>query len=234
MRRIALSVMVMFTVGCGGSIHAVYKAEVDQRIADMQPSTASYAVSESIEPPPLAVGQWIELKVVDEKKRPGVMTYKIVGQQGDAFWVETATTTYRGKQESRMLINFGDRKNPETFDVQAFSLRNNGKITDYPPNMLGVLRSVWKPLLSNLVVQWNDAPREDARVIAGEFAGCYKRRVQAQVAWVHQTTEAWGHPAVPINGLVRSQGLERPTSIELVAFGLEGATSTFNEPHQQL
>jgi hypothetical protein len=33
------------------------------------------------------------------------------------------------------------------------------------------------------------------------------------------------HPVVPISGLVKSTGLDRPTSMELVGFGETGGTS---------
>ena len=36
---------------------------------------------------------------------------------------------------------------------------------------------------------------------------------------------SWSHAAVPLSGLVRSQGLDKPTTMELVAFGMTGAVS---------
>jgi hypothetical protein len=36
---------------------------------------------------------------------------------------------------------------------------------------------------------------------------------------------SWSHPAVPLSGMVRSVGIDRPNTMELVAFGLSGAVS---------
>jgi hypothetical protein len=36
---------------------------------------------------------------------------------------------------------------------------------------------------------------------------------------------SWSHPAVPLSGMVKSQGIDSPTTMELVAFGESGAKS---------
>jgi hypothetical protein len=36
---------------------------------------------------------------------------------------------------------------------------------------------------------------------------------------------SWSHPAVPLSGMVRSEGIDKPSSMELVAFGQSGAVS---------
>jgi hypothetical protein len=213
--------------GCGASINPAYKADVDRRIAALHPSSASYPAGDSFEPMPLAVGQWIELKMVDDQQQPSLLTYKVVGQEGDAFWFEVTTESYKVKSETRMLVNLGDRTNPETFAVKAFTVRTNGQVNEYPPSLLGMLKGMWKPLVKGLQVQWKDLPREDVKVVAGEFAGAFKRRSTASYGPYEQTSDGWAHPAVPINGLVRGVGTDKPYSIELIAFGTEGATSTF-------
>jgi ABC-type taurine transport system substrate-binding protein len=93
--------------------------------------------------------------------------------------------------------------------------------------MLGLFKSLYKPIVANLVVNWRDLPREDARVPAGEFVGSFKRRATFSFGPYQQTSDGWSHPSVPINGLVRSVGVDKPTTMELVAFGNEGATSVF-------
>jgi hypothetical protein len=220
-------VFAVFTVGCGASVNQAYKADIDRRVAGLHPGSESYPSSDAIEPMPLAVGQWLELKLVDAKQRPSFMTYKIVGQDGDAFWIETSSTTYTGKTETRMLVNLADRHDVNAIEVKAFTLRHDGKIQEYPSNMLGIMKSVWKPFVNGLIIRWVDLPREDAQSPAGSFAGCYKQRATVSFGPYEQTSDSWQHPAVPINGLVRSVGVDKPTSVEMVAFGTTGATSAF-------
>ena len=39
--------------------------------------------------------------------------------------------------------------------------------------------------------------------------------------------DSWSHPAVPLSGAVRSQGVDHPFTMELAAFGTSGAVSDF-------
>jgi hypothetical protein len=219
--------LCLFAVGCGPSINQAYKSEIDQRVAGLHAGGESFPASDQIEPLPLAVGQWTEIELLDAKKQPSFMTYKVVGQEGDAFWIETSMLSYTGKNETRMLINLGDRHDLNAVEIKAFSMRHDGKVTEYPSNMLGILKSVWKPFVNNLIIRWVDLPREDAQVPAGTFVGCYKQRTSVTFGPYGGTNDSWSSPAVPINGLVHSVGVDKPSSIDLIAFGTTGATSSF-------
>jgi len=227
MRVILLTLSLVAAVGCG-RVNDTYKLEVDRRVSALQSTAASYPAQEGA-PMPLAVGQWADYKLTAANKRPGFVTYKVVGQQGTAFWVETEVTTYQGKQETRMLVDFGDRTNPETFRVHSLVMRNNGKILDYPPHTMQLMQSLWKPVMSSFAIDWStSAPREAARSGAGDFEGCYRRRITLSIGPYQQLSDAWQHPAVPINGIVRSATVgKNPSHTELIAFGTEGAKSSF-------
>jgi len=227
-RRVVLALCLLAAVGCG-RINDAYKLEVDRRVAALHTTAASYAQEDGA-PAGLEVGQWAEYKLTGSNKRPGFATYKVVGRQGEAFWVETSVTTYSGKQETRMLIDFGDRTDPEKFKVHAIKMRTNDKPVEYPPAALQMMQAMWKPILSQFVIDWSaSAPREDASAGAGRFEGCYKRRLDIGVGPYHQKTDAWLHPVVPINGIVRSATVGKNPSIsELIAFGNTGAVSSFS------
>lgn len=222
-----LCLLGLASTGCGG-INETYKLEVDRRVAALHGTAATFPQQDGAVIP-LAVGQWAEYRLTGANKRPGFATYKIVGQQGDAFWVETTLTTYTGKQETRMLIDFGDRSDPEKFKVHSVKMRNNDKPMDLPPGTMQLMSAMWKPVLNSFVIDWSvSAPRENASAGAGQFEGCYKRRLDIGVGPYHQKTDAWLHPSVPINGIVRSASVgKNPSLTELVAFGTEGAVSAF-------
>ena len=66
-----------------------------------------------------------------------------------------------------------------------------------------------------------------AVVPAGRFDGCFRARTEGQWGPWKSVADSWRHPAVPVSGLVRSQGLDHPFTMDLVAFGMTGATADF-------
>ena len=71
-------------------------------------------------------------------------------------------------------------------------------------------------------------PVEDLKrpsMLAAYFSGCFKARTDASWGAWHAASTAWMHPLVPISSLVKSEGIDRPSSMDLVGFGETGATS---------
>jgi hypothetical protein len=56
---------------------------------------------------------------------------------------------------------------------------------------------------------------------------CFRARTEAQWGPWKSAADSWSHPAVPLSGVVRSQGVDRQFTMELTAFGLSGATDDF-------
>jgi hypothetical protein len=82
-------------------------------------------------------------------------------------------------------------------------------------------------VVSTLGMSWQGLPQEDAAVPTGAFAGCFRARTDATWGPWHSANNSWSHAAVPLSGLVKSVGVDKPTSMELVDFGLTGAASEF-------
>jgi len=93
--------------------------------------------------------------------------------------------------------------------------------------MMPLLQSMFRSALATLVINWQGLPQETATVPAGRFDGCFRARSEAQWGPYRSTADSWRHPAIPVSGLVRSQGLDHPFTMELVAFGMTGATADF-------
>ena len=213
-------------LGCGPSIDPAAKADIDGRVAALKPAGQTYPAPAAFSPRPFAVGQWTQHKLVDDKGQPSFMTYKVVGEDNGAFWVEMSQESYAGKSTTKMLIFIGDRMNPKSVDVRAVKMRDKkGRVTEFDPAMMALMKSMWSGAVDMLFISWQGQPQETATVAAGTFAGSFKVRTEGSWGPWHATSMSWSHPAVPLSGLVKSQGLDKPTTMELVAFGDSGAVS---------
>lgn len=214
--------------GCGPSIDAAAKADVDRRVSALSAPAQSYAAPSAGTPMAFAVGQWVTYKFIDDKNQPSFLTLKLVGQEGNDYWYETLNESYYGRSATRMLVDFGDRRRPESVTIKAAKLRDpKGNVTDYPPAMIGLVNSILRGQLGPIVMDWTGLPQEDISVPAGRFAGSYKGRSEVSFAGFKSASVVWGHTAVPLSGMVRSQGEGNASSGELVAFGTTGAKSEF-------
>ena len=223
---LAIALAGVVLVACGPSIDPAAKADIDRRIAAMVPSGQVFPLPAGLDPKPMAVGQWTQHKMVGEKGQPSLVTYKIVGEDAGAYWIEIADESYHGKTVTKVLMAVGDRSNPATMEIRAVKRKDpKGQVTLLQGPMIQSTKSVFQSSINMLAVTWQGLPRETASVTAGTFGGCFKAMTDASWGAWHSTAMSWMHPAVPISGLVKSVGISRPTSMELVGFGDSGATS---------
>jgi hypothetical protein len=218
--------LIVALAGCGLTADPIAKADIDRRVALLGLSPQNVGAPTVFEPRPLAAGQWTQHKVVDHGL-PSFVTTKIVSSEGGSFWIESVRETYFGKTVTKILVFIGDRANPSSVDVRAGWIRDRtGRLTAISPTMLSLMRSMFRTPLGVLVVSWRGQPQEDTTVPAGAFAGCFRGvRIDAVLGPMRATSLAWSHPAVPISGLVRAEGTDRPTVVELVGYGDSGAVS---------
>src|SRR5712671_4224711 len=80
-------VTVVLLPACAPSIDAAAKADIDRRVAALGAPHQSFSAPSGFVPMPFAAGQWTRHKLVDDKGQPSFMTYKVLAQEGDAFWV---------------------------------------------------------------------------------------------------------------------------------------------------
>jgi hypothetical protein len=222
--------LVALLAGCGPSINPASKADIDARVAALRPPTTAIAAPGPSEfvPMAFAAGQWSQYKMVDEDGKPSFLTYKILGEEAGATRVELVTDAYHGRTVQQMLLFFGSRTDPNQLEIRAAKTKDsNGNVNEIPPTMMPMLQSLYKGVASSLVLQWQGLPQEAASAPAGNFAGCFKTRTDAQFGPWKSVSDTWSHPAVPITGLVRSKGVDKAMSMELVAYGLTGAKSEF-------
>lgn len=220
------TIVTALCAACAPTINPAVKASIDRRAAALHTSAATFPSTAVNEPLPLAVGQWVQHLFTDERGQRSFLTYKVVGSEGDAFWIECVTENYAGKTVTGMLLHLGDRTNLENIEVRALKVRQDaGEVETYPSNLLPLLKPIWKPLVEALAVRFDGLSREDVSVPAGHFEQAAKYREQGGAGALQHTSDVWFHAAVPVNAVVRSAGVDRPGGSELVAFGLDGAQS---------
>lgn len=218
--------LVLSLSACGPRIDAAAQADIDRRVAALLPSGQAFPAPAAFTPKPLVIGQWTLHRLTNEKGEHALITYKIVGADRGAYWVEIANESYHGKTVTKMLLAVGDRTHPGTMEIRAVKTKDKkGKIRDLPGPQLPPMKSAWQSMASMLAVAWPGLPQEPMSAIAGHFAACFKARTDASWGGWHTAATVWMHPLVPINSLVKSVGIDRPSTLELVGFGDEGAQS---------
>jgi hypothetical protein len=135
---------------------------------------------------------------VNDKGEPALVTYKIVGEDGGAFWVEVANESYYGKTVTKILLFPGDRMNPNTMEIRAVKMKDKkGQVTEIEGPMLQLMKSMWQSSINMLAVSWQGLPQESMPVIAGTFTDCFKARTDASWGAWHAVSTTWMHPAFP-------------------------------------
>jgi hypothetical protein len=227
---VTAAAVVLSSGACGPSIDPAAKADIDRRVSVL------HAGSTAVPPPapgmfapmPFAVGQWTQYKMTSDKNEPSFITYKVVGQDGNAVWLEIVNESYYGRTMQKMLVAFGDRMDPKGVEIRAVSTKDaKGTVQEMPPPVIAMLQSTYRGVISTMIINWQGLPQESATVPAGRFDGCFKARTDAQWGPWRSVADSWSHPAVPLSGAVRSQGIDHPFTMELAAFGTSGAVSEF-------
>jgi hypothetical protein len=235
MRTVALPSLLAVTVAvglsaCGPSIDPAAKADIDRRVSVLQPGANAVPAPAPgmFAPMALGVGQWTQYKMTNDKGEPSFLTYKVVGQEGDAVWLEIVNEAYTGRTMQKMLVAFGNRMDPSQVEIRAVSMKDaKGNVNVMPPPVISMMQSTYRGVISTMIINWQGLPQESASVPAGRFDGCYKARTDAQWGPWRSVADSWSHPAVPLSGAVRSQGVDHPFTMELAAFGTSGAVSEF-------
>jgi hypothetical protein len=225
--RCALSLLLLALplLACGPSIDTAAKADIDRRVAALVHSGQGFPAPTAFAPKPLVVGQWTQHKLTNVKGELSLVTYKIVGEEAGAYWVEVANESYQGKTVLKILLAVGDRMNPHTLEMRAFKTKDaKGKVSEHLSPVLQI-PAQWQDAMNTLAVAWQGLPQESVSVVAGNFAGCLKARTDANWGPWQAAATTWMHPAVPINSLVKSVGINRPITMELIGMGEIGAVS---------
>jgi hypothetical protein len=227
-------------VGCGGSqqsanpsthagTHVGSTEEFSQKLASLRRRDDSHM--EVTEPPydsnpkPLAPGQWWR-GILKTPESEAIVTYKIVGQKGDALWIEIDDEDATGKRTRALLVRWPHREKLRDAVLLSAKLPDErGNLNELQGLSLDAMRSRLLPWLAVFERAEDHHPQEDIGVRGGTFQRCYRRDVDARVGPVRLRGTGWWHTAVPVTGVVMLKGNDPDTHLELVDFGNTGARS---------
>ncbi len=208
-------------------VDSAAKADLDRQLAQIHTSEETYAPAESFLPMTFAVGQWTEHRITDERGATSLVTYKLVGQQDGAFWLETVSESYQGRDVTKMLVALKSGRDPAGMEIRALRIKKGKEApVDIDAGALMSVREQYRSSLDLLATSFDTDRKNDVRVPAGHFIGCYE--VQTAGPWGpwHTPSVICSHPSVPLSGVVRAHVVGNKARVmELVGFGLSGAES---------
>lgn len=189
----------------------------------------TFAAAAKFDIVPLAVGQWLRMLVTTKGQPPAQTFVRIVGKEGDAFWYEIESNTPNGTTVVQFLMDEASRANFSKGAIKKMKMKVGlGPVQEFSGATLAAASAVTDSYVS-LIGKPNldKAERADVTVTAGEFKGCYVHEIEQSVMGISMKVKSWNHPAVPINGFVRSEGVTNgiPTATELYEMHMDGAKS---------
>ncbi len=155
-----------------------------------------------------AVGQWAKYALKDGHGSGGTLVYKIVGRQGDNYWLEVDTERRGHSSKAKMLVNLG--ADPTDMRVSDAWLDMNGRPMHLAGPMLAESNKMLDGFLHGVSGSMHSDTQEDVTVPAGTFRGRFRKGADVTVGGMHAHSTLWRHPAVPILALVRFEVGPRP------------------------
>jgi hypothetical protein len=185
------------------------------------------ARSSATELPAFSVGQWSKYRVTTDEGQTFEITYKIVGEEDGAHWLEIVRGEAVAGTVMQLLVFMKSRTDPASLEVRAAKIRMPGShMREIRGKMLEPTVEGYKATLADIFgPSLAGSPQEDVTVPAGTFRGCYKRQQKVATGKAAAESTVWLHPAVPITGLVKSEEIGKPNKTELLTYGTTGAKS---------
>ncbi|NJO36684.1 MAG: hypothetical protein HC871_02505 [Rhizobiales bacterium] len=228
MKRFALAGLLVLS-GCSFAppVDPAAQAALNQWNAGVQTSTATFA-DQGIRRTPPVVGHWAEYRDLDADGTVSRRLQKVVGQEGDAYWLETESDTSSGGTTVKALVAMADWTRPDTMDIRRMISQPDGEAPQEVPALLA--QSLAGSMMRSFSWTVTEGPIETVGVPAGRFEARVLSSQGPSIPFLGDTSgTAWYNAAVPVSGVVKSASANGYRS-ELVAFGETGATSSIPLP----
>jgi hypothetical protein len=183
-------------------------------------------------PQPYQVGQYIVTGVTQGSEK-SVSKMALVGREEGGWIIETHSITPSSESISQMLVKGMESVyNTGTIDqleIVWVKIQSNGEhIQTLQGPLLNMTKGLYKQSLEGLESEATFTPQAGPiRVPAGLFENTAKADAEVSFMGKSYQSTSWYHPAVPINGMVKSVSTSDGTVMELLDFGLSGAKRSF-------
>jgi len=183
-----------------------------------------------------AVGQYVVSGTTTDGRRQSISRMAIVGKENNGFIIEMSNSDARSESAQQMLVRGIDqvaagKAKPETIEILWIKTRDaNGQVQKMEGPMLNMMAIPIRNTFAQMYADQSAIVSSDGgsiRVPAGTFSGTTKTDAEVKIFGMTVKSTTHSHPSVPINGMVRSETSDGKSVIELLDFGLQGATSSF-------
>ena len=229
MRIPALLAVLLFLGGCAASVDPAMQARVTEWFGKQ--SSATYDASSAfLKPMAFAVGQYVVHGHTDGEDRSVVRT-ALVGKDGDAWIMELKSLSPSGESMMQFAVTgmqlAQESMNPDDLDIKWIKLRNeDGEVQTLDGPALSIMKGSYSKALTGIVIKYDaQLGTASVRVPAGTFNGCTKANSKVETFFGDYEAEAFAHPKVPLNGVVRSVSKDNGAVTELLEFGTDAKPS---------
>lgn len=227
-RRLSFALVLFLAASCKTSSEGATPASSAGASVGEPPAKGGEVASPAAaELAPLRVGQWSKYRISMDDGTSTEVTYKIVGEEQGALWLEIVRGAADAGTVMQLLIKLENRQNPAGLEVKAARIRMpNSQVRELRDEMLKPSADGYRKILSEIFVPaLAGAPQEDVTVPAATFRGAYKKQQKIETTQASSDQWVWIHPAVPISGVVKSEEVGKPNKTELLTWGPSGAKS---------
>lgn len=227
--RALLPLLLLLPAACGKTDTAsnAQSSKSGTSVAEPPPAGGEVARPAAAELAPFKIGQWSKYRINMDDGTSTEVTYKVVAEEGGAYWLEIVRGAADAGTVMQLLINVTSRTDPSSLEIRAARIRMpNNQIRELRDEMLKPTAEGYKRALSDIFApSLTGAEQEDVTVPAATFRGAYKRIQKIETAKANSEQTVWLHPAVPISGVVKSEEIGKPNRTELLTWGATGAKS---------
>ncbi len=235
MKKLIAFAAIIGAASCAPGVNPKMQSATDELVRSVRGSHSEPAPA-SFQPMEWNVGQWLVFKATDVKnQRVSVVKLSVVGREGGGLWVESESQDYYHHTVSKTLYSRMPRNKDEVVDVILKVVTKTDdkapKVLDFSSDqpgaamMKGMMRSM---LAGTSALEPTLVSAESVTVAAGTFQGCGKNTGKVSLGTSTLESTGWFHPAVPINGMVKSEASDGSITTELLDYGTSGARSALD------
>lgn len=233
MKRIIFCIAAFaFALSCGPSVNPQLKAKIDEQYSAS--SSRNYGTAgKFMKPMPYAAGQYVILGTTDAKGNRSITRTMIAGRDEGGWIIESATLNTSEESAVQLCVRGLEKAastgNAESVEIVWIKIKNEkGAIQRVEGPVLAMMKAMYKNNLASLNVKVNAYVNGGAITVpAGTFAATNRVEMEATFLGKKFRSTGWYHPAVPINGMVKSVSDDGKNQTVLLGFGFKGAVSEF-------